>query len=77
MSSRDIRNQLTIGSNGSNIKSLNQTLLSNIEIPIPSIESQKEILEKLLMHEKRIVEKRMMVDTLEKRKKEVFEKELV
>lgn len=42
-----------------------------------SIESQKEILEKLLMHEKRIVEKRMMVDTLEKRKKEVFEKELV
>ena len=29
------------------------------------------------MHEKRIVEKRMMVDTLEKRKKEVFEKELV
>lgn len=77
LSSRDIRNQLTIGSNGSNIKSLNQTLLSNIEIPIPSIESQKEILEKLLMHEKRIVEKRMMVDTLEKRKKEVFEKELV
>lgn len=77
LSSHDIRNYLMIGSNGSNIKSLNQTLLSNVEISIPSIERQKEILAKLLMHEKRIVEKQMIVDTLEKRRKEILEKELI
>lgn len=77
LSSQAIRKQLTTGSNGSNIKSLNQALLSTVEVSIPSIEKQMDILTNLKMFEKRIVEKRMFVDTSGKRKREIFEKELI
>lgn len=72
LSSVDIRKQLMTGSNGSNIKSLNQTLLSNVEIFIPSMKKQMEILAELSVIEK-IVEKRTIVE----RKKEIIEKELM
>ena len=77
LSSLDIRKQLTIGSNGSNIKSLNQTLLSNVEIFIPSMEVQLEILAELSIIENRIIEKRKLVEAAVKRKKEIIEKELM
>lgn len=77
LSSADIRRQLTIGSNGSNIKSLNQTLLSNVEIPIPSIKKQKDILADLSEIETKIVEARKIIETAEERKKEIIEKILM
>ncbi len=77
LSSSDIRKQLTTGSNGSNIKSLNQTLLSKVEIYIPSMKEQMEILAELSVIENKIVEARKLVETAVERKKEIIEKELV
>lgn len=77
LSSSDIRKQLTTGSNGSNIKSLNQTLLSKVEIYIPSMKEQMEILAELLVIENKIVEARKIVETAVERKKEIIEKELI
>ena len=77
LSSSDIRKQLTTGSNGSNIKSLNQTLLSKVEIYIPSMKEQMEVLAELLVIENKIVEARKIVETAVERKKEIIEKELV
>lgn len=77
LSSSDIRKQLTTGSNGSNIKSLNQTLLSKVEIYIPSMKEQMEILAELLVIENKIVEARKIIETAVERKKEIIEKELI
>lgn len=77
LSSSDIRKQLTVGSNGSNIKSLNQTLLSNVEISIPSIREQMRILSEISVIENKIADEQKFVDTAIERKKRVIEKELM
>lgn len=77
LSSLDIRKQLTTGSNGSNIKSLNQTLLSNVEISIPRMKEQIEILAELSVIENKIVEAGKLVEAVGERKKEIIEKELI
>ncbi len=77
LSSQAIRKQLATGSNGANIKSLNQELLSSVEVSIPNIDNQIDILKILKAFEKRIVKKRIFVDASEKRKREIFEKELI
>lgn len=43
LTSANIRQRLTTGSNGANIKSLNQDLLSNLEIPLPPLSEQKKV----------------------------------
>jgi type I restriction enzyme S subunit len=42
-----LRKQLTDSGTGTNIKSLNQQMLSNLIIPFPSIPKQKVIIDKL------------------------------
>jgi type I restriction enzyme M protein len=54
-----VRNKLTTDSKGSNIKSLNQGLLSSIKIPLPPIKEQEKIISEIEKTEKEI-------DTLEK-----------
>jgi restriction endonuclease S subunit len=76
LSSPIIRKQLIVGSNGSNIKSLNQTLLSNVEISIPSMEKQAEILFELLAIEKQIVEQRSIIELGMDKKNKIIENEL-
>ncbi len=61
-----IRNKLTKNSNGANIKSLNQTLLSSLKIPLPSINEQNKIVSKNEKIDKKISE-------LENEIKKIFE----
>jgi len=77
LSSPDVRKQLTTGSNGSNIKSLNQALLSNVEIPIPNLKEQQKILVELVEIENKILEAKNLIGTAVERKKRIVEKELV
>lgn len=49
-----VRNKIVIDSKGSNIKSLNQTLLSNIKIPLPSLSEQQKIVAEIEKIEKQI-----------------------
>ncbi len=59
-----VRNKLTTDSKGSNIKSLNQGLLSSIKIPLPPIKEQEKIISEIEKTEKEI-------DTLEKQIAEI------
>ena len=77
LSSPIIRKQLVVGSNGSNIKSLNQTLLANVEISIPSMKKQEEILSELLDIEKQIIEQRSIIEFGQDKKNRIIEDELV
>lgn len=77
LSSSSVRKQLTTGSNGANIKSLNQTLLFNVEILIPSIEEQKKILTKLIEIENKITQAKNKITTALERKKIIIKKELL
>ena len=72
-----VRRQLTTGSNGSNIKSLNQTLLSNIEISIPSKSEQEKFLSKMIEIENKISKAKNTIENASKRKKDILEKELI
>lgn len=77
LSSPIIRKQLVIGSNGSNIKSLNQTLLANVEISIPSMKKQEEILSELLAIENQIIEQRSIIEFGQEKKNRIIEDELI
>lgn len=77
LSSPIIRKQLVVGSNGSNIKSLNQTLLANVEISIPSMKKQEEILSELLAIENQIIEQRSIIEFGQEKKNRIIEDELI
>lgn len=77
LSSSTIRKQLTTGSNGSNIKSLNQTLLSKIEISIPSMREQKKIITKMNDIENKISEAKDIIENALNKKKSILENELI
>ncbi len=47
LKSNSIRKKLTTNSNGTNIKSINQKMLANLEISLPPIETQNEVIKKL------------------------------
>lgn len=49
-----VRNKIVVDSSGSNIKSLNQTLLSNIKIPLPSLSEQQKIVSEIEKIESKI-----------------------
>ena len=49
-----VRNKIVTDSSGSNIKSLNQTLLSNIKIPLPPLSEQQKIVSEIEKIEKKI-----------------------
>ncbi len=77
LSSANIRQRLTIGSNGANIKSLNQDLLSNLEIPIPPLSEQKNIIDKIRKIEDETVSLKAICDEASARKKAVLQRELI
>lgn len=66
-----------MGSNGANIKSLNQDLLSNLEIPLPSLSEQKEIVGKLGEIEKEIASLKTICAGAATRKEDVLRRELI
>ena len=77
LSSANIRQRLTTGSNGANIKSLNQDLLSNLEIPLPSLSEQKEVVDKIGLIENEIASLKAICDSAAARKKAVLHRELI
>ena len=77
LSSANIRQRLTTGSNGANIKSLNQDLLSNLEIPLPSLSEQKNVIDKIGAIESQITSLKAICDEAADRKKAVLHRELI
>ncbi len=71
-----VRDILTKDSKGSNIKSLNQSLLSSIKIPLPSMKEQKEIVSKIEAIEKKIVLKENELASIPQQKEEILKKYL-
>jgi len=71
-----VRNVLTKDSKGSNIKSLNQGLLSSIKIPLPTIVGQKKIVAEIEKIEKKIVELEKQIDLVPQKKETVLKKYL-
>jgi restriction endonuclease S subunit len=54
LKSEIVRNELSENSVGSNIKSLNQTQLSNIKIPLPPLSEQQRIVSEIEKIEEKI-----------------------
>lgn len=77
LSSANIRQRLTTGSNGANIKSLNQDLLSNLEIPLPSLSEQKKVVDKIGAIENKIATLKTICNGAATRKKAVLHRELI
>ena len=77
LASANVRQSLTTGSNGANIKSLNQDLLSNLEIPLPSITEQKDIVDKIGTIEAKIASLKMICGGAATRKEAVLHRELI
>ena len=77
LASANVRQSLTTGSNGANIKSLNQDLLSNLEIPLPSLSEQKGIVDRIGSIETKIASLKMICDSAETRKEAVLHRELI
>ena len=77
LSSSDVRQRLTTGSNGANIKSLNQDLLSNLDILIPPLSEQKNTVSGIKRIEKEIASLKIICDGAADRKKAVLRRELI
>lgn len=71
-----VREQLTKNSSGSNIKSLNQALLSSLMIPFPTISQQREIVSKIDELELKIAGEQQFIDDNIKLKNLVLKKYL-
>lgn len=77
LSSANVRQRLTTGSNGTNIKSLNQDLLSNLEISLPPLSEQKNIINKIEAIESQIASLKAICEGAVARKKAVLHRELI
>lgn len=71
-----VRDVLTKDSKGSNIKSLNQTLLASIKIPLPPIEEQKKIVAEIEKIETKISELEKQISEIPKLKEQILKKYL-
>ena len=67
---------MTKDSKGSNIKSLNQELLSSVKIPLPSIEDQTKIVAEIEKIEKKISDLEKQIELIPKQKEKVLKKYL-
>jgi restriction endonuclease S subunit len=71
-----VREKLTKTSGGSNIKSLNQTSLLSLTVPLPPLPEQQKIVVEIEKIEMRIAEARTEIDTMIERKKAILQKYL-
>ncbi|WP_050009343.1 restriction endonuclease subunit S [Candidatus Glomeribacter gigasporarum] len=71
-----VRNELIGNSKGSNIKSLNQTLLSSIKIPVPSLREQQKIVAEIEKIESKISTLEKEIADLPKQKEAVLKRYL-
>jgi restriction endonuclease S subunit len=73
---KKIREKLIKNSGGSNIKSLNQTLLSSLSISLPSLSEQQKIVAEIEKTEAQIAEARKIIDDMPMQKNEILKKYL-
>jgi type I restriction enzyme M protein len=71
-----VRNKITKDPKGSNIKSVNQTMLSTIDVPLPPIEIQKDIIKKAEKHETEIAQIEAELATMDEQKERILRKYL-
>lgn len=71
-----IRNKITKDSNGSNIKSISQNLLSTIKIPVPPLPIQEKLVAEITKLEKEIAEARKIIESSAERKQAIMKKYL-
>ena len=71
-----VRNKIITDSSGSNIKSLNQTLLSNIKIPLPSLSEQQKIVSEIEKIEAKIKALETEIAQIPKQKEAILQKYL-
>lgn len=71
-----VRNKIITDSSGSNIKSLNQTLLSNIKIPLPPLSEQQKIVSEIEKIEEKIKILETEISEIPKQKEAVLKKYL-
>ena len=71
-----VRNKIITDSSGSNIKSLNQTLLSNIKIPLPPLSEQQKIVSEIEKIEAKIKALETEISEIPKQKEAVLKKYL-
>lgn len=71
-----VRNKIITDSSGSNIKSLNQTLLSNIKIPLPSLSEQQKIVSEIEKIEAKIKVLETEIAEIPKQKEAILKKYL-
>ena len=71
-----VRNELTTDSKGSNIKSLNQGLLSSIKVPLPTFREQEIIVSDIERIEKNIADLEKQIELIPKQKELVLNKYL-
>lgn len=71
-----VRNKIITDSSGSNIKSLNQTLLSNIKIPLPSLSEQQKIVSEIEKIEAKIKVLETEIAEIPKQKEAILQKYL-
>ncbi|MEZ7278963.1 N-6 DNA methylase [Pseudoalteromonas sp. 68 DY56-GL68] len=72
-----IREKLTKDPKGANIKSVNQTMLSDINVPLPPIDIQKSIIEKAESLEKAIAKIESDLDTIDQQKEQILKNHLM
>ena len=77
LSSANVRERLTTGSNGANIKSLNQDLLSNLVIQLPPLSEQKIVVAKIEAIEDEIASLKTICDEASARKRAVLHRDLI
>ncbi|MDD2950910.1 MAG: restriction endonuclease subunit S, partial [Sulfuricurvum sp.] len=71
-----VRNKIVTDSSGSNIKSLNQTLLSNIKVPLPPLSEQQKIVSEIEKIETQIALLETQIAEIPKQKEAVLKKYL-
>ncbi|WP_034438852.1 N-6 DNA methylase [Clostridium ihumii] len=72
-----VRKRLTGGSNGTNIKNVNQNLLGTIRVPLPSLSVQQEIVVEIEKYENELVNLKAKLDNYATQKKSILKKYLV
>ena len=71
-----VRNKIISESGGSNIKSLNQTLLSSIKVPLPTLTEQQKIVSQITEIENKIAVLESVISNIPQQKEAILKKYL-
>ena len=72
--SASVRTQIMTDSKGSNIKSISQGVLANLQIPVPTVEEQNRIIAQIEIAEKKIADMQIVLSSAQKQKNDILRK---